>query len=241
VKEALGLLWQAWNTLWGMPWWVHVLFTIPFVGFLVFQFIKLFSGIFGGISWSMEKPKKEKEVDIDGIPTMVIASVVVGDLLGSLVKEKGVPNQLIQKKGKTPIAKVTIEQPIDLSSTETRLRESFERIKSKKGLSYLSKLEIEYKGLQSLLSGKKIEDTVLNLGRISKLTSDLYQNGLNFLLKSLSISEQLGTSSREDLLAESEELKSELNRCTPSLTPESRHRLKSAGAPKDKYKEGASY
>lgn len=128
------------------------------------------------------------------------------------------PNQLIQKKNKPSVVRVRPEPSLNLALTEKKLREGFEKVNSEKGLNYLSKLEAEYKGLEYLLDGGKIEDTVLNLSRISKLTSSLYQQGLSFLTQALNITEQLRTSSKENLIAESEELKSELSRCTPNST-----------------------
>lgn len=222
MKEALELVWQVWGMWWNMPWWLHVIFTIPFVGFLVFQFIRLFSGIIGDISWKKEEQEKVKKLEIpetgEEIIENILPAVLAAVVMQGLTKGVAVPNQLIQKKGKTPVVKVVLESPLVLTLTEDKLKEGFNRAKSERGLGYLSKLEVEYRGLQSLLDNRKTENTLLNLDRISKLTGDLYQKGLNFLLKALNISEQLGTSSKEALLVESEELRSELNKCTPGST-----------------------
>jgi len=99
--------------------------------------------------------------------------------------------------------------------TERKLKEGFEKSKSSQGLKYLSRLEEEYKSLKSLLDGSNIEDTVLNIGKVSKLILSLYQQGLSFLTKTLNIVKQLDTTSKDALLNERGELNSELKKLTP--------------------------
>ena len=142
----------------------------------------------------------------------LVNSIVVGSATG----EATMPNQLIQKKNKPVIVREVKESSAAI--TEQRLRDGFNYAKSEEGLKYLTKLEEEYKGLRYLLDNSSIEDTVLNLKRISKLTSDLYQQGLNFLSQALNITQQLSTSSREDLITENKELKTELEKCKPDST-----------------------
>ena len=128
------------------------------------------------------------------------------------------PNQLIQKKDRPPIDRVTKDAKdiATIAIKESSLKAGFEKFSFEKGLKYLNKLEVEYKGLNSLLLNSRIEDTVLNLKRVSKLTDSLYRQGLSFLSQILHVAEQTSTSSKEELLEESKELREELERSRPN-------------------------
>lgn len=205
---------------------MKLVFYLPIGLFLVFKVITLMIGIIGGFQSNkteriakIEKEVETRELDIPELVTAAVATMVAVNLVSQVAEVVDtMPNQLIQKKNKPLITKTILELPIDSALTEERLRKGFEKIQSEKGLGYLSKLETEYKGLKLLLENGRIEETVLNLKRISKLTSSLYQQGLSFLSQALNVAEQLNTSSRDNLLAESEELKTELGRCTPGST-----------------------
>jgi hypothetical protein len=188
MREVFGMLWQGWGSLLSMPWWFHVLFSIPIVIFLIFKVVNLVISIVGdfGVSSGEE------------VATM--------------------PNQLIQKKDKSPIKERSYVPWVSVAPTEKKLRDGFEKAHLEEGLKHLTRLETEYKGLRSILDNSKIEDTVLNIERISKLTSELYLQGLNFLTQALNVASQLTTSSKEDLIAESKELEAELVKCSPGST-----------------------
>jgi len=140
---------------------------------------------------------------------------IVGEIGEGVVT---MPNQLIQKKGKPLVREPVKEVPMSILLSVKKLREGFEKVHLEEGLKHLARLEAEHKGLSTLLDSSGVEDTVLNLERVSKLTSSLYQQGLSFLAKALNVAEQLSASSKEDLVAESEELKTELGKCTPGST-----------------------
>lgn len=131
---------------------------------------------------------------------------------------EAVPDQLIQKKGRKAIPSSGRIQLGSFASVEESLQEGFARVKSEEGARKLTRLKTEYDGLQSLLVGSKLEDTVLNLDRVAKLTSKLYQQGLGFLAQALSTAKQLDTSSPAILLEESKELEESLVKSKPGST-----------------------
>jgi len=203
-----------WKMFLGMPWWFYVFFVGPLGFFLLLRLVTpLLNSIIGSVEAKEEK-KEEVEADISGLIGTVVSVAMATTLLDSVVgtkKEVTMPNQLIQKKGKLPI----VGEIKTTSWTEVSLREGFKKASSEVGLKYLARLEDEYKGLEGLLQGSKVDETVLNLERISKLSYNLYQQGLSFLTKALNIIEQLTTSSKDDLLGEKSELEVELGKLVP--------------------------
>jgi len=225
MRETFSLLWEIWDLYLGIPLWFHAVFSIPLGIFLVFQMVQLIGGIWEGPKKSERREevgiKKEENLGISSLVSAMVSTVVGVSLLPTILEAveevATMPNQLIQKKDRPNLVEKKELPPI-LYQTEKKLREGFERVHSEVGLKHLSKLEAEYRGLRSILDSSKIEDTVLNIGRISKLTSELYQQGLNFLTQALNVANQLTTSSREDLVAESKELGAELSKSSPGST-----------------------
>lgn len=126
-------------------------------------------------------------------------------------------NQLIQKKGKSPIGRDK-PQPIIVSpsviSLEGKLQQGFGDFNE--GMSAFLGLKKEHDALLPLLTNRVVADTLVNTDRLKTLTDSLYLQGLTLLLQTLDISQQVGATNTTALELENKELKDELDKCTAS-------------------------
>jgi len=124
-------------------------------------------------------------------------------------------NQLIQKKGKTPIGKET-PKPIIVSPSiinlESKLQQGFGNFNE--GMAAFLGLKKEHDALLPLLTNRAVADTLVNTDRLKTLTDSLYLQGLTLLLQTLDISQQVGATNTTALELETKELKEDLDKCS---------------------------
>lgn len=126
-----------------------------------------------------------------------------GDIVTINGEAQMAPDYITQDPNKKPIQRKPIE-------AATFTIENFDQIlnlklKGKQHEDYLE-LKKEYTGVQELLVGTNIQDTVINTPRIRDLTKDLYSRGLVFLNQAWDISSQLSNTDINILRKENEEL-----------------------------------
>lgn len=129
-------------------------------------------------------------------------------------------NQLIQKPNRPSVVKPEVQIVHDsIILFERRLADGFNSLETQSGTKSFNGLKSEYDNLKKIFENSPIDNSIINVDRIKKLTSSLYLQGLKLLASALESIRQLGSTNAMDMELEVIELEKELGGCSEKLKP----------------------
>ncbi len=147
-------------------------------------------------------------VFLSGIPVLLGAFNMVNYLIQDPNKQNKNQNQeqiiTIDKSVKTIVPKI--------NNTKIDLRKEFEKVQFVRGTKSYTKLNDVYTKLDEILNSGT-NDSIINIDKIKKLTSEIYIQGISILKQVLQIAQQTTVINVEELNNETQDLKNELSKC----------------------------